>query len=171
MFEIVVGTPDSFSDEDIQAAARLTKAGGALPATEEVIALRIRRSRRLGLCKVGPTVVGVVSIKEPSPNYRKGVFQKAEALSTLFSAAPELGYVTIHKEWRGRKLAQKLVGAALQELTETCYATTDDASMKAILSKVLFSQLGKEWKGARGVLSLWTLNDRSKLDDLELTTE
>lgn len=157
MCQFSFGAPSGFSGEDIEAAARLIKTGGALPATVAKISERIKRSRTLGLCKAGATVVGVVSIKEPYPSYRKKVFNKAGVEMSSFSTAPELGYVTVHEDWRGRKLAQRLVGAALGDTSEACYATTDDASMKAILSKAGFCRQGAEWKGARGLLSLWTL--------------
>lgn len=157
MCKLSLGAPSDFSNEDIGAAAYLIKTGGALPATVAKILERIERSRTLGLFCAGSMVVGVVSIKEPYPNYRKKVFTKAEVELSSFSTSPELGYVTVLEGWRGRKLAQKLVEAALGEISEACYATTDDDSMKAILSKAGFCRQGVEWKGARGLQSLWTL--------------
>ena len=92
--------PSGFLGEDIVAAARLIKTGGALPATVKTISERIKRSRTLGLCKAGSTLVGAVSIKEPYPSYRKKVFNKAEVEMSSFSNAPELGYVTVQEDWR-----------------------------------------------------------------------
>lgn len=101
--------------------------------------------------------MGVVSIKEPENGYRKRVFAKANVDIFFHSNAPEVGYVTVREGYRSQKLGQRLVEAAVTEDQLTCYATTDDSSMKTILSKVGFSRQGDEWEGARGKLSLWTM--------------
>lgn len=157
MSDIDFKAPGEFSDADIAVAAHLVKIGGALPADESTIASRLRKSRKLGLCRDGSVIVGVVSIKEPENSYRKRGFAKAKVDISLHSNAPEVGYVTVHKDYRGQKLGQRLVEAAITEDRLTCYATTDDSSMKTILSKVGFSRQGHEWEGARGKLSLWTM--------------
>ena len=89
--------------------------------------------------------------------YRKKVFAKAKGDISFHSNAPEVGYVTVHKDYRGQKLGQQLVEAAITEDRLTCYATTDDPAMKTILSKVGFARQGDEWQGTRGKLSLWTM--------------
>lgn len=157
MFDIELKAPGEFADADIAVAAHLVKIGGALPADETTIASRLRKSRKLGLCRDGSIIVGVVSIKEPENSYRRGVFAKAKVNISRHSNAPEVGYVTVHKDYRGKNLGQRLMEAVMTEDRMTCYATTDNSSMKIILSKVGFSRQGDEWQGTRGKLSLWTM--------------
>lgn len=156
MCDITTGAPEDFALEDIAAAARLVKLGGALPASEKVLVGRLKRSRELAFCRNRSQVIGVASIKAPGREYRRRVFRKAAVTLSGFSCAPELGYVTVHNNWRGQGIAKILVQSVLRNISEPCYATTDDSSMKAILEKLGFSMQGKEWNGQRGLLSLWT---------------
>lgn len=153
---IWVGLPAECADQDITAAASLIKTGGAIDAKLAVLEGRLRRSRTLALYHKDGQVLAVGCLKNPVANYRERVFTKADVSIDRFHSAPELGYVTVDETMRGQGLAHQLVEALVKVLEEPCYATTDDDTMKRMLSRSGFLKLGTEWTGQRGTLSLWT---------------
>ena len=150
-----VGKPTALSHRDINAVAELIKSGGAVPANLETLKTRLIRSRALAIYRAERRIVAACSLKLPDEEYRKTVFEKAGVPLGRFQNAPELGYVAVDEEMRGKKIACELVLALLRDVTDACYATTDSVPMKRILARTGFFEEGKSWTGKRGALSLW----------------
>jgi len=77
-----------------------------------------------------------------------------------FERAPELGYVVVAKDMRGRRLSGDLVDMISKEIREPSFATTDSSTMKKNLQRSGFIRAGQEWQGQKGALSLWTFSPR-----------
>jgi len=101
-------------------------------------------------------IVGVGVLKAPSANYRSNKFAEAGVDIDGYEDAPELGYVAVANDMEGQGLAERLVRAVVDPLTEGCFATTDNPRMHGKLSRAGFLRQGQHWQGARGKLSLWT---------------
>lgn len=100
--------------------------------------------------------VGAAALKTPLGSYRTKIFRSAGVPLTGYETAPEVGYVVVAKEMRGRGLATNLVDAIVSQIQIPTFATTDDDAMKHILATAGFKNVGLEWKGNRGKLTLWT---------------
>lgn len=95
--------------------------------------------------------------KQPAANYRRGNFTAAGAPIAGFEAALELGYVVVTPDMRGKQLSGGLVDTIVAQITEPTFATTDSPIMRSNLKRSGFTQVGNEWQGKKGMLSLWTI--------------
>jgi hypothetical protein len=68
---------------------------------------------------------------------------------------PELGYVAIDSDHRGKNLSHRIVAGLIAKHTGPLFATTSSDRMKATLTKVGFVLKGHEWQGGKAPLSLW----------------
>lgn len=155
----------SFADlslSDQRSVAELVKAGGAIQGSIEDILLRLRRTRMMTLLREGKgeRIVGVGALKTPLQHYRRSRFTNAGALIDGFEEAPELGYVVVHSDWRGRRLSGDLVKAIAEAIHEPVFATTDSNTMRNNLARSGFIRVGTDWQGSKAPLSLWILDRR-----------
>lgn len=126
------------------------------------LAGRLKSARMLALLREQGTdrVIGVASLKSPDPGHRMKKFNDAGVEITGYEAAPELGYVVVAKDMRGQQLSGRLVDLIAKKIHEPTFATTDSDTMKNNLFRSGFAMVGREWKGQKGSLSLWTLPPR-----------
>lgn len=154
-----VGTFSDLSSNDRILVAQLVSDGGAVGGTVNEIASRLNRAQMLTLLREQGTnrIIGVASLKSPNPNYRMRKFNDAGVEITGYEAAPELGYVVVTKDMRGKGLSGRLVDLIVNHIHEPTFATTDSDFMKKNLRRSGFTAVGREWRGERGMLSLWTI--------------
>lgn len=145
--------------DDQRSVARLVEEGGAIEGTAEDIMLRLKRTRRLALLRVKATdrIVGSAALKTPNRAYRRDKFAAAGVPIIGYEDAPELGYVVIADDKKGKRLSGCLVDAIAQEIREPAFATTDDNTMRHNLERSGFTRVGQQWQGKKGALSLWTI--------------
>jgi hypothetical protein len=92
-------------------------------------------------------------IKPVRPEYAAGIAAKS---GYSFPAETlELGYVAVDPAHRGHGLSHEIAGLLLSQHKGRLFATTDSTRMKETLAEAGFRQEGKEWEGARGLLSFW----------------
>jgi predicted GNAT family N-acyltransferase len=153
------GTFDNLDAVDRLSIAQLVVDGGAVLGTVDQIAERLRSARVLVLLRAEGTnrIVGIASLKNPDPIYRLTKFADAGVAIGGYEHAPELGYVVVAEDMRGKQLSGRLVDLIANEIREAAFATTDSGTMKNNLSRSGFKRVGREWQGQKGALSLWTL--------------
>ncbi|SDA36029.1 hypothetical protein [Sphingomonas sp. NFR15] len=153
------GTFTDLPAADQIAVAQLVVRGKAVIGTVDDLLARLRRTRCVALLRetVGDRIVAVAAWKQPAATYRRGNFMAASAPIAGFESAPELGYVVIAPDMRGKQLSGGLVDAIVAQITEPTFATTDSPTMRNNLKRSGFAQVGNEWQGKKGMLSLWTI--------------
>jgi predicted GNAT family N-acyltransferase len=156
------GTFGDLGSDDQHSVTRLVFEGGAIEGTTEQILVRLGRTRKLALLRVKATdrIVGVAALKVPADAYRWNKFVAACVPIAGFETAPELGYVVVAKDMRGRRLSGELVELISKEIREPSFATTDSSTMMKNLQRSGFVRAGQEWQGQKGALSLWTFTPR-----------
>lgn len=111
------------------------------------------RSAAISVVRKEYEVVGVASVKPLRTKYATGIARKAKF--PFAPETPELGYVVVDDEHRGKRLSSRMA-AALAKDGGAMLDTTSDAKMKSALKGAGFEQRGCEWKGRRGnAISLW----------------
>jgi predicted GNAT family N-acyltransferase len=140
------------SEEDLAACVRLVTDGDAV--RPEYARRDLPRSLIVATARKAGEIVGVGTIKTVRPNYASGIAKKSGV--DFAARTPELGYVAVHPDHRGKRLSHRLLEALLTGRNTMFFATTSSEPMKRALANAGFSQMGETWKGRRGdVLSLW----------------
>lgn len=148
-YSVSASSPGEFTSEELAACIDLIKGGGAVAVTPE----KLRQARMLAVARTAGAIAGVGSIKRHRPERASDI---ARASGYDFpKETPELGYVAVAPEHRRRGLSHRLVGALLKAVPGAAFATTDDEGMKRTLLAAGFVRHGQEWRGRRGLLSLW----------------
>jgi predicted GNAT family N-acyltransferase len=144
--------------KDQRSVAELVMDGGAIVGDIKKVSTRLNRTQTLVLLREQATdrIVGVAALKMPDQGYRTKKFATAGVPIIGFEAAPELGYVVVAKEMRGRQLSGDLVKKIAKGLSMPAFATTDSDTMKKNLTRSGFIRVGREWQGEKAMLSLWT---------------
>lgn len=144
---------------DQRSVAELVVRGKAVTGTINDLLTRLKRTRSVTLLREASTnrIVAVAAWKQPAATYRRNNFAKAGASLAGFEAAPELGYVVISGDMKGKQLSGGLVAAIVERITEPTFATTDSTTMRNNLERSGFIRVGGEWQGKKGMLSLWTI--------------
>lgn len=153
------GSFDDLAPDDQRAVAQLIVSGKAVVGTVDDLLARLKRTRCVALLRETATgrIVGAAAWKRPAVAYRQDKFAAAGAPIAGFEAAPELGYVVIASDMRGKQLSGGLVTAVTEKITEPTFATTDSNTMRNNLERSGFTRVGGEWRGKKGMLSLWTI--------------
>ena len=156
------GVFSDLSSDDQHSVTRLVYEGGAIEGTTAQISERLGRTRKLALLRLKATdrIVGVAALKVPTDGYRANKFAAACVPIAGFEKAPELGYVVVAEDMRGRRLSGDLVDMISKEILEPSFATTDSSTMMKNLQRSGFVRAGQEWQGQKGALSLWTFTPR-----------
>lgn len=141
------------------AVAQLVIEGRAVVGTPDQIIDRLKRTRMLALLRERETdrIVGVAALKSPDQRYRTNKFNNAGVPIAGYETAPELGYVVVAKDMRGKQLSGKLVDAIALEIDEPTFATTGDHTMKNNLHRAGFIRVGRDWQGHNSALTLWVI--------------
>lgn len=152
-----LGAPRALHAQDLRAAAELVFGGRAVDGTVEQIARRLAAAETLAIQwdEDDVRIIGIAAVKNPAAHYREGVFGKANFDISGYETARELGYVSIADDMRGKHIPSGLIDALLADAKEPIYSTTDNASMGKTLARAGFAVAGSEWKGRKGMLSLW----------------
>ena len=99
-------------------------------------------------------VVGTVCLKQPTPEYRKEIEEKAGVSLDEREFPYEIGYKTIRPEYRGRGIGTLLTKQALEcadgkGVFVTC--RQDDMATQTVVTRLGFTQIGtpytSEWHG------------------------
>lgn len=153
------GNFDDLGHDDQRAVAQLVVRGKAVVGTVDDLLARLKRTRCVALLRetAGDRIVAAAAWKQPAATYRRGNFAAAGVPIAGFEAAPELGYVVIAPDMRGKQLSGGLVDAIVAQISEPTFATTDSATMRNNLERSGFARVGGEWEGKKGMLSLWTI--------------
>ena len=153
------GNFNDLASDDQRAVAELVVRGKAVVGTVDDLLARLRRTQSIALLREGGTnrIVAAAAWKQPAANYRRDNFTKAGAPIAGFETAPELGYVVISPDMRGKQLSGGLVTAIVEQITAPTFATTDNNTMRNNLERSGFTRVGDEWQGKKGLLSLWTI--------------
>jgi len=149
--EIIELRAGELSDADVDACVRIIAKGNAVdPASAR---RNLPRSCAVAVARIGGEIVGVGTVK---PIRRAYAERTAEESGFPFDpATPELGYVAVDPDHRGKHLSTKIV-KILAMGRSALYARTSDPRMKSALIRGGFAQRGAEWLGRRGDrLSFW----------------
>jgi predicted GNAT family N-acyltransferase len=135
--------------DDRRSVAELVMDGGAIVGSIEQVSTRLNRTQTLVLLREQATdrVVGVAALKKPGQRYRANKFATAGVQITGFEATPELGYVVVAEDMRGKQLLGGLVDTIATSLREPVFATTDSDTMRNSLTRSGFIRVGREWQG------------------------
>ena len=154
-----IGKAGDLTPADLLSIARLVFDGRAVRGTVEQISARLENAHQLALFRDEGSgrIVAVAALKRPDPGYRRDTFDHAVVPIAGHEEAPELGYVVVAEDKRGRHLSSKLMDLILNDVDGPVFSTTDDETMKKNLRRAGFKQVGQAWKGNRGVLSLWVV--------------
>ncbi|MES0033034.1 hypothetical protein [Mesorhizobium sp. M0040] len=156
------GVFGELNSDDQLSVARLVDEGGAIEGNMEEIIPRLKRTRKIALLRVKATdrIVGVAALKASNQKYREDKFAAAGVPIAGYETAPELGYVVVAEDMKGRRLSGGLVDAIAKEIREPAFATTDSNTIGNNLQRSGFTRVGQEWQGQKGALSLWTITPR-----------
>jgi GNAT superfamily N-acetyltransferase len=131
-----------FAILDAGKAVNLASARRELPCATAVV-----------LATSGCEIVGLGAIKRERRQYANCISKKCGV--SIEVGRLELGYIAVHPSHRRQGLSTRIVSLLLQNSGTRLFATTDDDYMKCTLAKAGFVEIGKEWEGKRGRLSLW----------------
>ncbi|OYW86665.1 MAG: hypothetical protein B7Z20_06935 [Sphingobium sp. 32-64-5] len=153
------GDFNALDPTDQHAVAELVVKGKAVTGTVDELLTRLKRTRCVALLREADTnrIVAAAAWKTPAATYRRKSFAAASVPITGFEAAPELGYVVIASDMRGRHLSGGLVDAIAHHITEPTFATTSSNTIRNNLQRSGFTRVGGDWEGKDGTLSLWTI--------------
>lgn len=153
------GDFNALDPADQRAVAELVVKGKAVTGTVDHLHARLKRTRCVALLRETGTnrIVAAAAWKTPAAPYRRKSFAAAAAPIAGFEAAPELGYVVIASDMRGRHLSGGLVDAIVAHITEPTFATTSSNTMRHNLQRSGFMRVGGDWEGKDGTLSMWTI--------------
>lgn len=141
-----VDKPDLFSEEEKDQFLQLLKEQGQVsnPTLE-----RINASTLICLAFVDNNPIGIGAIK----NVYKSPFDYAEVPELKEDFDHELGYIYVKEGHKKLGIGKEISRLLLQDLgSKNVFATTelsDENSMKFILEKLSFKQIGKSYKGGK----------------------
>lgn len=149
MYEIVVKTPKSCSDDELDQFSAKVAEGGEVA---DGVRGRVQRAFRLGFIIHKERVVGTAAFKKPAEGYRSKVFANAKSELDPKGFPYELGWIFLDLEHRGKGQMTRL----LKELFPTAkgtalFATTRTSNdvMQEMLIQLKFEQSGIDYKSAQ----------------------
>lgn len=149
MYQIVVKTPKSCSDDELdQFSAKVTEGGEVADGVRS----RVQRAFRLGFIIHKERVVGTAAFKKPAAGYRSKVFANAKSALDPKGFHYELGWIFLDVDHRKkgqmtrllRELFPSAKGAALFATTRT-----SNDIMQEMLVQLKFEQSGTDYKSAQ----------------------
>ena len=114
---------------------------------------RIKKAEALVFLKLDGRLKGIGAVKKPNPDYKEGVFKKAQATFDADQFQFELGWIFIHPSSRGACLSYKIVEAALSVICgQPIFATSraDNKPMHKALKKHGLNCHGRPYASSRG---------------------
>lgn len=153
-FIAIAYPPADLSPSERADCVRIVQQGSAV--NPKSAAYELPRAMLIAVLRAGTEIVGAGAIKRKRKKYALDIARQSQ-----FPFDPErheLGYIAIDKKHRGKHLSHKILAALLSKYDQPLFATTDNKAMKSSLRGAEFKREGKEWRGNRGMLSLWLKN-------------
>ena len=147
---ITIKKPCECSQAELQDFVSLVLAGGEVTAAG--LEGRVRNAQSLVFLTECDCLKGIAAVKNPDLDYRRGVFQKAQASINDTEFSLELGWVFVLPSSRGAGFSHKLMKAALTVTNgQAIFATSraDNAPMHKVLKTHGFSCHGKTYASSR----------------------
>jgi hypothetical protein len=133
--------PSSLNETDLSKCVELVAKGGAVRPNDA--ARGFQNAQLIGLFRAANQVIAVGALKNPYLNYRKGVFEKAQASEKFGDYQFEVGYFATAPEFQGKKLAKHILSAIVSTFNDSpMFATTGSAAMEHLLSEKGFRRDG-----------------------------
>jgi GNAT superfamily N-acetyltransferase len=133
--------PSSLNETDLSRCVELVAKGGAVSRDDATRGFK--KAQLIGLFRGSKLVIAVGALKNPYPNYQKGVFKKAQASEKFDDYQFELGYFATDPEFQGQKLAKHILSAIVSTFNDSpMFATTGSAPMEHLLSEKGFRRDG-----------------------------
>lgn len=136
---------------DLAALTAILKEGGAVDPT--TASKQLPHALWLVSVNYGLSVVAMGVIKRPRPMYTAKIQERSGV--KFDPATPELGYVAVKSDHKGRGLSHCILHALLNAHRQPVFATTDSLAMAKTLAYAGLVHRGNPWEGKRGQLSLW----------------
>lgn len=150
-YEVTTCLPSSLKAAEVTKCITIIRKGSAV--NPKSAATGFPNSTLISVARSKNEIVGVGVIKERRPKYAAG---KAKDSGFQFDKNTlELGYVAVDPDHRNKGLSLCIAARLVAEHGTQLFATTSDAFMKKTLGKVGFRKKGVDWKGTKGMLSLW----------------
>jgi hypothetical protein len=149
-YELKAWYPSERKREEMEKCMDLIGRGGAVNL--RTMRRDLPRSLTVVIARHEGEIVGVGVIKPVREDYAAGIASKSGYNLPLDT--PELGYVVVAQAHRGSGLSHGITALLLSLHKGRLFATTDSPMMKRALTNAGFLQVGKEWQGKRGLLSL-----------------
>ncbi|MCK5519362.1 MAG: GNAT family N-acetyltransferase [Alphaproteobacteria bacterium] len=154
IYKVKVSAPSDLSQTDISKCIDIISRGGAagnsipqlLPKAQSLVIART--------CIKG-NIVGVGALKIVRPEYAEEISGKDKSNFPFNINTTELGFIAIDPSYQNKGISRSIVEKLCSIHKGSLFATTDNIYIKKILKLFEFEQQGKEWKGHRGILSLW----------------
>lgn len=157
-YEIRARVPSRIPLRDLSHCTKIVRIGDAVDP--DSASVELPRSEVLAFALAGDRIVGVGAIKRRRPVYAR---QIAERSGVSFDPnTPELGYVAVEADHRGRRLSELIVRELLANHPGPLFATTSSERMRSTLARVGFVERGHSWPSRNGEqLSLWIKESQS----------
>ncbi len=149
--EIIIRKPNDVSADFIVQIMELLEQGGQI--SMRGIEKRLMSADLIAIIVNNGMIMTAAVLKNPSPNYKKKVFESAKVGAAASQFEKELGYIVTHPEFEGRKLCQKLLSVFIPQINGfNLFATTRKASVIHILGKFEFKKFGEPYKDGLNLL-------------------
>jgi hypothetical protein len=150
-YEVTSHAPSELAKAELAACLAIIENGEAVDL--DSAAAELPRASVVAIARIEDKIVGVGAIKRVRSVYAARI---ADRSGFAFKAnTPEIGYVAIDRNHQGQRLSSRIVGELASKHPGPLFATTDDERMQRTLTKAGFMKSGCEWRGQRGMLSLW----------------
>lgn len=150
-YDIVVKSPKSCSDEELDRFAEKVAEGGEVALG---VRGRVERAFRLGFIIHDGAVVGTAALKKPTKNYREKVFRSAKS-SLNFDAYPyELGWIFLDVPHRKKGQMTRSIGDILEgqeDLNLFATARSSNDVMQDMLLQLKFIVEGSSYESSNKV--------------------
>jgi predicted GNAT family N-acyltransferase len=145
--QLIVKSPGQCTADEIDLFCSFVGSAGTVNSSG--LRSRVRQAKVLVFLEVDSEIVGVTAIKQPNASYRADVFAKA-GVDDPEQYAAELGWLVIIPTARGQGYSEKLIRAALEQVSGGVFATSaaDNAAVHRINLKVGLKPAGKPYKSA-----------------------
>jgi len=151
--QIEIVAPTALAGGELQACLKVLK-NCELPQLRAA-RTQLPRAYRIAVCRNAGKIIGLGVIKSGLASYAEGVSQESEY--PIDPKTPELTYVAVEEEYRGKHISSNILGALLENFPQRpVFAVTSDEKMKASLQHQGFEPKGCQWENRAGHWeSLW----------------
>jgi len=150
-YDVIVCASSDLPPEGFQTCIDIIKRGEAVDP--DFAEAELPLAKVLVVARKGDEIVGVGVIKRIRRGYASRIVDRSGVSFDL--DIPELGYVAVDEKHQNRGISHRIVAELMSKHEGQLFATTFDPYMKITLTKAGFTQVGREWPGRKGQLSLW----------------